>query len=1192
MGLLSVWVLGGGLHPGGFITTGLAGSLLLGTLLLAGEMLWRPLRRIRSRRRLVQDIEGREPRHNLLVAGEEALRDPARWSATAPVTRELVARLFHRADRVLADLAPTQVAPLWRPRWVAVGLGTVLAAGLWLWLAAPGELTLGLSRLTHPVPGAETVYTGGLVAVDGPGSVIAGRDLTLSAMDYAAGAEAAVCEIRFGSGLWQEIAVTGQDVATEAPGLPAPGRVWTATVPDVTEDFAWRFRRRDMATGSRAVTVRHYPLLTGLGARVQPPAYTGLPVSTLDRLPAWIEVPAGSRLYLSGQVNHPVEVADLVTAAGDTLPLTRDGTGLSTDFTVTAPLGFTLRMRDGHGLPNVSPLTYEIAVTADQIPTVTLERPDDNGVLPLEGTLSLLAVAGDDFGLTRLDLETRILRRDDPDFRNPDLQAGWQRGTFWTKGTAPATRVNWDTPGGPVSVETRLQARSNPPLRLALDLDLDVGALDLVPGDALEIRITARDNRQPPPAGYGTSGILRLVLPSAAEVLVSQVEKDAGRQDEMEEMRNRGKELGADLERLTRELMKNPVPDWARQQEMEAALKRQQALQKELERVARELKADLDKLAAGQLTSERMLEKAEEFSRLLSPDENEQLADLMSRLEQEGGQVSPQEVANAMQEVARKQAEMARKMDAALAMLERMSQEQEMEGIASLLEKMMRNQQELVDQSLALEAQAAEKDPAEGDPGAAETPEGDPADGEQPEGESSGEEPSDGAQGETPPSAEELARRQEALAQEMEQLQEKMEKALENLQEESDGEQTPSQEKMEQALQEALEQMEQQKQDGKMQKASEQLEQMDPGKAAEMQQQALRDLGALYHVMLETQQAMEMAMQANQVTSLRQLAADLLALSTRQEEIYLRLPNRLRDVRSLGLTRSQHRLQKAANGLRADLSDLLAENPTRIMKLLKKLDGVVEEMGGCVEGLENNNASQARRGAGASLASVNGLVISLLIEAQMSSASGGSGSQSQPSASEKLQEMIKEQARLNGLTDELRQMLADRGMSQAARAQMQRLGEAQGNLAQQLQEMDEEARQSPEGERMLGDMRELAREMEQVTADLGQDLVSEETLQRQDRILGRLLDARNSVRRRDYSSRRESQTASELFRDNAGRRGGGDNDPGDDPFRLRYQPLEKAPLEYRDLVRRYFAALDSLRSLAIEDGPAAQGDLP
>jgi hypothetical protein len=107
---------------------------------------------------------------------------------------------------------------------------------------------------------------------------------------------------------------------------------------------------------------------------------------------------------------------------------------------------------------------------------------------------------------------------------------------------------------------------------------------------------------------------------------------------------------------------------------------------------------------------------------------------------------------------------------------------------------------------------------------------------------------------------------------------------------------------------------------------------------------------------------------------------------------------------------------------------------------------------------------------------------------------------------------------------------------------------------------------------------------------VGGGLVSEQTLIRQERILSRMLDARNAARRRDYSTRRESRTADEVFGEPplAGLPPG---QADERRARLRYQPLEKAPLEYRDLVRRYFAGLDSLRRL---DPPAGGGerDLP
>ena len=124
---------------------------------------------------------------------------------------------------------------------------------------------------------------------------------------------------------------------------------------------------------------------------------------------------------------------------------------------------------------------------------------------------------------------------------------------------------------------------------------------------------------------------------------------------------------------------------------------------------------------------------------------------------------------------------------------------------------------------------------------------------------------------------------------------------------------------------------------------------------------------------------------------------------------------------------------------------------------------------------------------------------------------------------------------------------------------------------------------------VLGDLGQLGRDMESLSQDLDDGLVSEETLQRQERILSRMLDARNSVRRRDYTTRRESRTATRLFDQQDGNEGD-DGEPGEQPFRLRYQPLEKAPLEYRDLVRRYFTALDSLRRL--DDAPLQGPGVP
>jgi len=257
----------------------------------------------------------------------------------------------------------------------------------------------------------------------------------------------------------------------------------------------------------------------------------------------------------------------------------------------------------------------------------------------------------------------------------------------------------------------------------------------------------------------------------------------------------------------------------------------------------------------------------------------------------------------------------------------------------------------------------------------------------------------------------------------MEQLKEKMQDALDEMAaDKAEGkQQDPADQKMAEALEQAMEEMEKQQSEDSMNKAAEMLEKMDPAMAAQMQQQALRDLGSLYHVLLETQSAMQMAMEEQQVTSLRKLASDMLTLSQRQEEIAQNIPEQLRQVRATDLTRGLHRLQKSTIVVRSNLADLASEAPMRIMKLLKSLDTVIETMGLTVRSMEENQGRLARRNASESLTQINGVVISLLTEAQMTGSRGGGGSQPKPSPGEKLKDMLMEQAKLNGRTEQLRE---------------------------------------------------------------------------------------------------------------------------------------------------------------------------
>ncbi len=1146
---LAVWVAGSPHSPGRVLLSGLSLSLLMLGVLLAWDQILAPWRRLDSPRALAWRLESQQRCRNMILAAEEAAGARLAAEAENPVTRELLQRVLAGADEALNRVRMSELFPLRQGRAVAGGLALGLILLVALGVTDPEGLRNGVSRLVRPAKTSPVIFRGGIYPESGPEFVVAGRKVTLGAKDFGSGDEAAVCQIRAGTGNWQDLPALQVPASTGVPAMQQPFRRLQAETGVVQDDFVWRFKRGERLSSERGVRVLHHPLLTNLAGRIIPPDYTRAPTRDLGILPALSEVPVGGMLQLIGTTNGPVLGAQIALAGGDTLAMVVDSVTVRGELPITDEVSFQVLLQGEHGLRNLNPLVYKVNPVPDQAPGVRLERPADDGILPLGGRIRLVVEAADDYGLR----DIRLMLRPRGGRAGRDPASGWQGGVVWP--AADDSVRGLDSLVGPWQARVTRSDGVFGALQSRLELVADLARLELVSGEGVELVAVARDNQEPGGGQTGWSDVLTLVLPAAADVLLDQAQASESRLSELEDARNRTRKLGKDLDRLTRELMKNPTPDWAKQQEMEETIARRRELQKQLADMSSRLQQELERLAANQMTSERQLAQADQVAALLQQQDKTALADALKKMEDKPGSLDPRDIANALQEVARDQKDLARRMDAALSMLKKMDQEQELEGMTSLLEKIMREQQKLAEQSreLADKQQHGEKGQPQGEQ------EGKPAEAEKKTGE-------------------DLAARQQELAKDMAQLEQQMKKAVEDAgKRDQDGQSSKQEQQRQQDLQEALDQLKQQQSRDKMSQAGEQLQKMNPEQAAKMQEQALRDLGSLYHVLLQTQEAMQMAMQKHQIKSLRGLAADMLDLSARQETIAQTIPAQMRDVRALAVTRSQFRMQQAAMEIRRKLSALSGEAPLRILALLKKLDSLIEVMGYDVNALEAGQGSAAQRQSREALAQANKIIIGLLTEAQMNGAGKGGGSDSQPSLAEQLMKMLKEQSGLNGMTEELRRMLANRGLSQETRARMKRLGEAQGDLAGRMQDLAEQEKVRPDGERLLGDLAHLGQDMESVTDDITGGQVSEETLRRQERILSRMLDARNSVRQRDFSTRRESRTALRIYGD--AQQGSVPTEQDPRRFLLRYQSLDSAPPDYQGLVRRYFSALDSLQRL-------------
>lgn len=176
---------------------------------------------------------------------------------------------------------------------------------------------------------------------------------------------------------------------------------------------------------------------------------------------------------------------------------------------------------------------------------------------------------------------------------------------------------------------------------------------------------------------------------------------------------------------------------------------------------------------------------------------------------------------------------------------------------------------------------------------------------------------------------------------------------------------------------------------------------------------------------------------------------------------------------------------------------------------------------------------------------------------------------------QQLRQMAQSQQSLNAMT----QQMGKQGMSQQQMAQMQRLAAQQGALQKSLEQLNEEAKRSDEGRRIMGDLRKIAEDMQEVVRDMQSGDVNPETIDKQERILSRLLDASRSTRERDWEKKRRSQTGEDVVR-----RSPGSLDPRlTDPNQSVRSDVQRAMSEgytrdYETLIRQYFEALGKMRA--------------
>jgi len=658
----------------------------------------------------------------------------------------------------------------------------------------------------------------------------------------------------------------------------------------------------------------------------------------------------------------------------------------------------------------------------------------------------------------------------------------------------------------------------------------DLSPLSLVPEDAIAyyVEVFDNDNISGPKSGKSETYVIR--LPSLEEVLsdVSQTQ-----QMSMESMQNLAKEtqqFKKDVEELQREMKKNrDRMDWQQQQKAEQMLQRYEAMKKNLEQTSEKMDEMVKKLEDHKLLSEQTMEKYQELQKLLDELKSPELQEALKKLQQSMKQLSPEQMKQAMEQLKASEDQFRQNLERIVDLLKRIHIEQKLDELIKRTEELMK-QQETVKQ------QASKTDPADQQ------------------------------------KRDELAKKQEDLQRQMESL----EKETSDLKKKM--EEFPKEMPMEE-MEKAERQIRQNRTGQKMQQAAAQMKSGRMQDAKQNQEQSEKDLSELEKQLNAAQNALREHQMQQIVNEMRKQLQNVIELSKEEEEL---------KNQSRGLDPNSQRFRENAEGqneVRSDLQNVanaLAELGKKTFAISpemgKEVGNAMKQMDEALQNTENRNPGGTSQKQGEAMGSLNRAAM-MMQGALNGLQQGGQGGMGMAGLLGRLGQMGSQQGGINSGTQQAMGMGQGQGQGLSAQqqAEYQRLAGQQAALQKSLEDLSKEAKNAGDFSKLLGDLDQVAKQMQEVQTDLVQGNVNPETIQKQDRILSRLLDASRSTRERDYEKRRKSQAGKNAHRTSPANI---DLTTQEGKNRLREELLKvlegKYSKDYEELIRKYFEQLEKV----------------
>ena len=909
---------------------------------------------------------------------------------------------------------------------------------------------------------------------------------------------------------------------------------YKATLENVTRPLQYYISVKDLTSEQYQITISNEPIVTQFQYRLNYPAYTQLQSQTLPANVGDIHVLFGTEVVFTGKSNKPLEEAHIAFDASGDVPLEiREG-----QLQGTVPQ----LMADEQEQEALSgPHIIHGAFVARQSENYRIFITDVDGFTnrdPISRTITVLEDAAPDVTIVAPARDTVL---DDAMLVELEVEATDDYGIqelqlVYRVESEGVEEVN--VPLKRWEVEDTLSHRS-----VFVAYTWDVDRIGMFPGETLAYYVQALDIDDISGPNIGKSHTYTLRFPSLSELYESVATEQETEQRGLEELVDEQADATGLVDTLLDKIRKSQELTLNDENLMQQVLENQKQIEETAKQLIENMQETAEEMEQNQLFDAETIEKYQELQDLMEKALSEEHKELLQKLSEALAKQQMDEQERSMAEANLSQEQFLQQLERAKSLYEQILLEQELEAAVKQAKALAERQKQLMD---TLESS------------------------------------------EQPAPANDLAQKEERVADEFNQLSKKLEELGTKM-----GELAQNQENAPPQIERLADEIlrlnafaHEHKLLEMLAATSENLRSAQKSEALESGRDAEQTLTELAQGLDNALAFMEGANANETLTALQEAVGSGLHLSHLHEKVLTQTNDILNAGQSDAYISSEIlRLQQlAADELSASesitqLSSKLWELGNRQIEVppeaIWHLNASNDALSRAARALEDRQPSLAVPIQRAALADLNQAIFELLeAMGQMNQQMGASGLENMM---EQLQQLAESQEQLNEMAQNLNQQMREQGRTPGLEQMMHQLAAQQQMIREATERISERAEQMAQ---ILGSLEDVAEEMNEVEKSLRQGELNEDVLDRQAQILTRMLDSLKSLQKRDVGKQRKAEVAErpeapvqevpplhpellEIVR------------------KLETTPyakeFEDIPFQYREQLRQYFKALSQKR---------------